>query len=210
MSDGIIILAVKPQVINSVLEQLKNKITSKTIIVSIVAGYSISDIRKYVGNNPKVIRTMPNTPAAIGKGMTVLFTEDKLSKDLESIVEKLFDSIGQYSWIMDESLMHIVTAISGSGPAYYYYFTECLSKIAQENGLEKEFADILVKQTLFGSSSLMDFSHGESLSKLRQNVTSPGGTTEAALKILIEDDKLHSLLSSAINNALIKSKSLSK
>ncbi len=210
LSDGIIILSIKPQAANNVLEILKNKVTSNTLIISIIAGYSISDIREYIGFEPKVIRVMPNTPAAVGMGMSVLFTNDKLTMQLESVIEELFNSIGRVYWIKEEPLMHIVTAISGSGPAYYYYFTECLSKIATDNGLDEQFADILVKQTLLGSSSLMDYSNQNTLSKLRKDVTSPGGTTEAALKVLMDDDKLYTLLSDAISDAIKKSKSLSQ
>ena len=209
LSDGIIILSIKPQAANNVLEILKNKVTSNTLIISIIAGYSISDIREYIGLEPKVIRVMPNTPAAIGEGMSVLFTKDNVTEEQESIVEQLFNSIGRVHWIKDESLMHTVTAISGSGPAYFYYFTECLSKIATENGLDEKFAEILVKQTLLGSSLLMDSSYNNTLSKLRKDVTSPGGTTEAALKVLMDDDKLYTVLSDAISDAIKKSKSLS-
>tara|TARA_B100000927_G_C16473734_1_gene472546 strand:+ start:4627 stop:5448 length:822 start_codon:yes stop_codon:yes gene_type:complete len=210
LTQGTIVIAVKPQVVENILIALRGKLTSETTIISIVAGYSTKDIRNYIGMEPKLIRTMPNTPAAIGKGMTAIFSDSTLDQNIRSEAEALFSAIGEYCWIDDEDQMHIITAISGSGPAYYYLLTECLIEIASSRGLERDNAALLVEQTFTGSAALAESSPNISPAQQRQNVTSPGGTTEAALKILMEDDKLKRLLDLAINSAAERSKNLSK
>ncbi|MAR77004.1 MAG: pyrroline-5-carboxylate reductase, partial [Rhizobiales bacterium] len=135
-TQGIIVIAVKPQVVENVLITLRGKLTSATTIISIVAGYSTKDIRNYIGKAPKLIRAMPNTPAAIGKGMTAIFSDSALDQNIRSEAEALFSAIGKYCWIEDEDHMHLITAVSGSGPAYYYLLTECLIEIASSCGLE--------------------------------------------------------------------------
>ena len=209
-TQGIIVIAVKPQVVENVLITLRGKLTSETTIISIVAGFSTKDIRNYIGKEPKLIRTMPNTPAAIGKGMTAIFSDSALDQNIRSEAEALFSAIGNYCWIEDEDHMHLITAVSGSGPAYYYLLTECLIEIACSCGLEKDTAALLVEQTFTGSAALAETFPNISPTQHRQNVTSPGGTTEAALKILMEDDKLKELLDSAINSAVERSRNLSK
>ena len=209
-TQGTIVIAVKPQVVENILIALKGKLTSETTIISIVAGYSTKDIRNYIGMEPKLIRTMPNTPAAVGKGMTALFSDSALDQNIRSEAEALFSAIGKYCWIKEEDHMHLITAISGSGPAYYFLLTECLIEIATGRGLEKDTAALLVEQTFSGSAVLAESSPNISPTEQRQNVTSPGGTTEAALKILMEDDKLKRLLDLAINSAAERSKNLSK
>ena len=139
-TQGTIVIAVKPQVVENILITLREKLTSETTIISIVAGYSTKDIRNYIGKAPKLIRTMPNTPAAIGKGMTAIFSDSALSQNIRSEAEALFSAIGKYCWIEDEDHMHLITAVSGSGPAYYYLLTECLIEIASSWGLEKDLS----------------------------------------------------------------------
>ena len=209
-TQGTIVIAVKPQVVENILIALKGKLTSETTIISIVAGYSTKDIRNYIGMEPKLIRTMPNTPAAVGKGMTALYSDSALDQNIRSEAEALFSAIGKYCWIKEEDHMHLITAISGSGPAYYFLLTECLIEIATGRGLEKDTAALLVEQTFSGSAVLAESSPNISPTEQRKNVTSPGGTTEAALKILMEDDKLKRLLDLAINSAAERSKNLSK
>lgn len=210
LEDGIVLIAVKPQVAGDLFDKLKEMISENTVIISIIAGYSVADMRKYLGPKPTIIRTMPNTPAAIGKGITALFSENKLPQDLISKVESLFGSMGKFFWVENETDMHAITAISGSGPAYYYLFTECLSAIAVKHGLKKELADILSTQTFIGSSALMENSPNIGVVEHRENVTSPGGTTEAALKIFMNNDKLKLLIDEAVGMAIERSKSLSK
>ena len=210
LTGGIIIIAVKPQVMDSVLSTLGEVGTSKVTFISIVAGYSTTDIRSNIGMEPKLIRAMPNTPAAIGKGMTAIFSDDTLDQGMKLETEALFNVIGKYCWIEEEDYMHLITSISGSGPAYYYLLTECLVDIAISKGLDREIAQLLVEQTFTGSAALADIFPNISPEQHRHNVTSPGGTTEAALKILMEDDKLKLLLCEAINSAIERSKNLSK
>ena len=210
LDDGIVLIAVKPQVAGDLFDKLKEMISENTVIISIIAGYSVADMRKYLGPKPTIIRTMPNTPAAIGRGITALFSENKLPQDLISKVESLFGSMGKFFWVENETDMHAITAISGSGPAYYYLFTECLSAIAVKHGLKKELAEILSTQTFIGSSALMENSPNIGVVEHRENVTSPGGTTEAALKIFMNNDKLKLLIDEAVGMAIERSKSLSK
>ena len=170
-TQGTIVIAVKPQVVENVLITLREKLTSETTIISIVAGYSTKDIRNYIGKVPKLIRTMPNTPAAIGKGMTAIFSDSALSQNIRSEAEALFSAIGKYCWIEDEDHMHLITAVSGSGPAYYYLLTECLIEIASSCGLEKDIAALLVEQTFTGSAALAETFPNISPTQHRQNVT---------------------------------------
>jgi pyrroline-5-carboxylate reductase len=171
LDDGIALIAVKPQVAGDLFDKLKEMISENTIIISIIAGYSVADMREHLGPKPTIIRTMPNTPAAIGKGITALFSENQLSQDLISKVESLFGSMGKFFWVENETDMHAITAISGSGPAYYYLFTEYLSDIAVKYGLKKELADILSTQTYIGSSVLMENSPNIGVVEHRENTT---------------------------------------
>tara|TARA_Y100000590_G_scaffold424833_1_gene532189 strand:+ start:9474 stop:10295 length:822 start_codon:yes stop_codon:yes gene_type:complete len=208
--NNLIVIAVKPQVSSEVLENISSRINSTNTLVSIVAGYSIADIRKCIGSDPNVIRAMPNTPASVGMAMSVLCCDSYLPNMIKDSVTQLFTSIGSCRWITDESYMHLVTAISGSGPAYYFLLTEYLSKIAREKGLDEEFANELVTRTFIGSAALIEEYKDISITAQRENVTSPGGTTEAALKLLMENDKLLTILNNAIDSAILRSQKLSK
>jgi len=203
-----VLLAVKPQIAKEVLTNLKKIMINNIFIISIVAGKKISFYKNILGSATSIIRAMPNTPASCGKGVTAIFPCKKTTSINIDIAKSLFSSVGIAIILKSESKMDIVTAISGSGPAYVFLFIEELIKSAVDFGLDKKTATVLVKQTLLGSSYLASSSE-QTPEVLRQNVTSPGGTTEAALKVLNKNNSFYKLLNKAVNAALQKSIKLS-
>jgi len=203
-----VLLAVKPQVAKEVLTNLKKNIINNIFIISIVAGKKISFYKNILGNSTSIIRAMPNTPASCGKGVTAIYPCKKTNSNNINIAKSLFSSVGKVIILKSESKMDIVTAISGSGPAYVFLFIEELIKSAIGFGLDKKTATVLVTQTLLGSSYLASISD-QTPEVLRQNVTSPGGTTEAALKVLNKNSSFYKLINSAVNAAIQKSIKLS-
>ncbi|HPN88918.1 MAG TPA: pyrroline-5-carboxylate reductase [Candidatus Omnitrophota bacterium] len=180
---SIIILAVKPQDFESVLNEMKSFIAKDQLVISIAAGITTAFIEKRLGKI-KVIRTMPNLPAQVGVGMTAM-AKGKYAgdKDLKE-TKKIFDTIGK-TLILDEKYIDAITAVSGSGPAYVFLFVECMMKAAQRLGFDFETSKILVAQTIEGSFALLEKSQ-ESPETLRQKVTSKGGTTQAALDVFFK------------------------
>ena len=203
-----ILLAVKPQLAEEVLTNLNKIMINSIFVISIVAGKKINFYKKILGSNTSIIRAMPNTPASCGKGVTAIYPCKKTNSSNVNIAKSLFSSVGIAIILKTESKMDIVTAVSGSGPAYVFLFIEGLIKSAVGLGLDKKTATILVTETLLGSSYLTSISD-KTPQVLRQNVTSPGGTTEAALKVLNKNNAFHELLNKAINAALKKSIKLS-
>lgn len=193
----IVILAVKPDVIYSILQEIKNELSSKKIIVSIAAGVTTSNIEKIVGKK-SIIRVMPNTPALIGLGISALCKGKFASNQDLKLVEMIFKTVGK-TLILDEDKMNIITAISGSGPAYLFYLAEFMIKAGEKNGLTKHQVNQLVKFTLQGAGELLVKS-SLSPQKLRKAVTSPGGTTQAALDYL-DKNKWGEILIKAIERA---------
>lgn len=200
-----VVLAVKPQNIDDVAAELKK--FSDSVFISIIAGKKIDYFKKYL---PKsyFVRTMPNLPSLIGKGVTAAISSQPLSEQIQASVEQLLKPCGKLIWLKDENLMDAVTAISGSGPAYVFLFAQSLIEAATGLGLDEETAKSLVFGTIRGSIKLAEKS-GDNLATLKQNVTSKGGTTEAALAILEENDKLKKLIISAANQAKQRSSELS-
>jgi len=205
----IVVLAVKPQNIDEALEQIKDSIRTETLIISIAAGVRISKITKLLGK-VAVVRVMPNTPALIGEGASALFANEQAASRLAQ-TEKIFAAVGQVVVIDDEDLMDTVTAVSGSGPAYFFLLTEEMIKAAQGLGLSEKIAKKIVLQTFKGAALLAEQAdkNGETVQQLREKVTSPGGTTEAALKVFAESE-FGSLVSAAIKQARNRGKLLSK
>ncbi len=209
IKSNILVLAVKPQVMPAVLKKIIPIIDSNTIIVSIAAGITMKFMRSHIGNENRIIRAMPNTPAAIGKGMTVLFSDKELNDIEKSSVTDLMSAVGEVKWIIKEDIMNLVTAISGSGPAYFFYLTECLMNIAKLEGLDEELSGQLSIETFIGSASLVEKYKTMSIKEHRKNVTSPGGTTEAALNILMSQDVLQDLMHKAVKSAVQRGNTLS-
>jgi pyrroline-5-carboxylate reductase len=180
----VLVLAVKPQTMNDALEQIKPGLTPRTLIVSIAAGISITYISERLGDTARIVRVMPNTPAMVNAGAAGIALAKNCTQDDEEIARAIFEGIGVVEFV-DESLIDAVTALSGSGPAYFFYIVECLIKAAQKQGLTEKQATALAAQTLLGSGFLLRES-GESAATLRERVTSKGGTTEAALRAFRE------------------------
>ena len=205
----IVIFAIKPQIVKEVCEQLALLSSGKYFsIISILAGTKIKTFERFFTDYP-VIRTMPNLAASEGSSITALYGNSFIDNNFKILTENIFSKIGEYFWIKDEDDIDIITAISGSGPAYYFYLTECLSSIAKEMGLKDIDTNKLAKIVAKGSSELM-LSSSKTANQLKDNVTSKGGTTEAAFEILEDSEKtFYNLLKSAIKNAVKRSKELS-
>ncbi|MFI4984168.1 MAG: pyrroline-5-carboxylate reductase [Rickettsiales bacterium] len=183
-----VIFAVKPQTFPEIIPYYSSVLPKSTLIISIAAGKSISFFKKHFPKN-KIVRTMPNLNAMVGYGSAVGVTQDELDSSQRQLVENIFGSVGSFSWVDDESLIDAVTAISGSGPAYYFLFTELLEKAAIGLGLPAGLAKNLARETFIGSAHTLENSD-QAVADLRAAVTSKGGTTEAAMEVLSEPLKI--------------------
>jgi pyrroline-5-carboxylate reductase len=209
LSPDLIVVAVKPQVLAQVLEGYKRFAGGKTTFLSIVAGVPIATFERILGDGASVVRCMPNTPAAIGKGMMVVFQNGNVKPEAGAFVRELLSASGEVATIADEGLMDAVTAVSGSGPAYVFHFIECLTAAAIEVGLPADTAKLLAMQTVYGAANLARES-GEEPGRLREQVTSPNGTTAAALAVLMGGDRLKTLVGEAVEAARARSVELGK
>jgi len=196
----LVILAVKPQVIKDVTAGYKRFASTGTAFLSVAAGTGIATFEAILGDTTPIMRCMPNTPAAIGKGMMVLVDNGHVPPATTEFVKELLASSGRVATIDDESLMDAVTAVSGSGPAYIFHFIECLTAAAEKAGLPSETAKLLAMQTVYGAATLAAESDEEP-GRLREQVTSPNGTTAAALNVLMGEDRLKNLLTEAVEAA---------
>ena len=201
-----IVFAVKPQVMAEVVPYYAGMGGPDTVHLSIAAGWPVRLLERDLGA-VAVVRAMPNTPAAIGEGTTVACANRAASSDQRSLCEALLGAVGAVAWIDDESLMDAVTAVSGSGPAYVFLLAECLAEAAVDAGLPADLARTLADRTVSGAGALLAQSE-DPAATLRRNVTSPGGTTEAALSILMAADGLSSLMSRAVRAAAERSRAL--
>ncbi len=205
---GMAVLATKPQVMDAVCANLAGKLSATTPILSIAAGKTIAYFEGYFSDARPIIRTMPNTPAAIGAGISAACPNGAVIPAIRRDAEALLQAGGKVIWLEDENLMDAVTALSGSGPAYVFLLIELLAKAGLTLGLDEGNAAALARQTVIGSGALAAHDADTPAAKLRQNVTSPGGTTEAALKILM-DGRLESLLVEALTAARDRGRELS-
>ena len=201
-----LVIALKPQSFREAGATLKSFTGPSTLVVSIMAGTTIASISEVCGGS--VVRAMPNTPAAIGRGITVAVAAGHVSSSQRAIADALLRATGSVEWVDDENLMDAVTAVSGSGPAYIFLLAEELARAGVEAGLPQDLATRLARETVAGSGELLRRSEAPSAT-LRQNVTSPGGTTAAALEVLMGPDGLQSLLTRAVAAATKRSKELS-
>jgi pyrroline-5-carboxylate reductase len=202
-----LVVALKPQMFREAGAMLKSFTGLSTLVVSIMAGTTIASLSEICGGT--VVRAMPNTPAAIGRGITVAVAATNVSAAQREVADALLRSTGSVEWIGDESLMDAVTAVSGSGPAYVFLLAEELARAGVEAGLPRELATKLARETVAGSGELLHRSELDSAT-LRQNVASPGGTTAAALEVLMAGDGMQSLLTRAVIAATRRSKELAK
>jgi pyrroline-5-carboxylate reductase len=202
-----LVVAVKPQSFREAGVALKPFAGPNTLVVSIMAGATIASISEICGG--AVVRAMPNTPAAIGRGITVAVAAKNVSTAQRAVADALLRAIGAVEWVDDETLMDAVTAVSGSGPAYVFLLAEELARAGVEAGLPAELATRLARETVAGSGELLRRSEASSAT-LRQNVTSPGGTTAAALDVLMGTDGMQQLMIRAIAAATKRSRELAK
>jgi pyrroline-5-carboxylate reductase len=205
---SVILLAVKPQLIDEVLPDLASMLGKETVLLSIAAGRTLANLASLLHKRVSIVRAMPNTPAAIGSGMTVACANDAVSRDQALCCTMLLEAVGEVIWIDDENLMDAVTAVSGSGPAYVFLFAECLAEAGIEAGLEPDLAMRLARATISGAGELLHLS-SESPSKLRENVTSAKGVTAEALAVLMGKGGLKDLIARAVEAAAKRSRDLS-
>jgi pyrroline-5-carboxylate reductase len=201
-----VVFAIKPQVVDAVLPRYRPWVRSETVLVSIVAGKTLAGLSRHLGPAP-LVRAMPNTPAAIGRAITVAYSTSLVTRRQQQLCDRLFAAIGESAWVEEEGLIDAVTAVSGSGPAYVFLLIEALASAGEAEGLPPELALRLARSTVAGSGELACVSP-ESPAQLRENVTSPGGTTRAALDVLMADDGLEPLIARAVAAAAARSREL--
>lgn len=206
---SVLVMAVKPQMMAEVFPRLARQAGPHTVTLSIAAGKPIASFEAHLPAASAVVRGMPNTPAAIGRGMTVLCANAYTTQAQRALCEQLMAAVGAVGWIGDEALMDAVTAVSGSGPAYVFLLAEAMTTAGIKAGLEPALAAQLARATVSGSGELLAQSPLDA-AKLRENVTSPGGTTAAALEVLMATDGLPSLMDRAIAAAVARGKVLAK
>lgn len=205
----LVVIAVKPQVIREVTRAYARFGDGRTTFISIAAGTPVSTFEDVLGKRAPIVRCMPNTPAAIGKGMMVLYSNALVSPETKQAVAGLLSANGEVATIAEEGLMDAVTAVSGSGPAYVFHFIEALTAAARHAGLPEDIAKLLARQTVYGAASLAAESPEEP-GTLRERVTSPNGTTAAALGVLMGGDRLTKLVTQAVEAARLRSIELRK
>ncbi len=205
----IVVFAVKPQSLPDIIHEYKPYVEDGAVFLSIAAGKPISFFEEHLGTDAKVIRAMPNTPAAIGMGITVACSNGNVSPYEKENAEKLLVAVGEMLWVKNEDLLNPVTALSGSGPAYVFLLIEVLAEAGVKAGLDRVMAEKLARKTVIGSAVLAASSDLEAAT-LRKNVTSPGGTTEAALKVLMGKNGIQGIFDQALAAATTRARELSE
>jgi len=204
-----ILLAVKPQMMDQALPPLAARLPDGALVISIAAGKTIAYLADRLGSKARIVRTMPNTPAAIGRGITVCCAGPGVDATGRDLADRLMRAVGAVAWIDDETLMHAVTALSGSGPAYVFLLIEALTAAGVAAGLPPDLAASLARATVSGSGELARLSPDDP-AKLRADVTSPGGTTAAALGVLMAKGGLTDLMTRAVAAATARSQELAR
>lgn len=202
----VVVFALKPQTMAAAMPPYK-RFARTSLFLSIAAGKTLAYFARELGEGAAVVRAMPNTPAAIGRGITVACCNPLVSAGQRALVERLLSAVGEVGWVEREALIDAVTAVSGSGPAYVFLLIECLAKAGVAAGLPEDLAMRLARATVSGTGELARLST-EPPAKLRENVTSPGGTTRAALDVLMAQDGLELLLVKAVAAAAKRSREL--
>ena len=205
----LVIVAIKPQMVREVVPAYKRFVGGQTTFLSIAAGTGTATFEEILGRGAAIMRCMPNTPAAIGKGMLVVFSNRNVHEDSKRFVGEILATSGAVTTIENEEMMDAVTAVSGSGPAYIFHFIECLTQAGENAGLPADTAKLLAMQTVYGAANLAKDS-GEEPGELRRQVTSPGGTTAAALSVFMEENRLADLVSQAVDAARKRSVDLGR
>jgi pyrroline-5-carboxylate reductase len=207
LKPAIILLAVKPQFMDEALVHYKKYAGPNTTYLSIAAGKTVAYFKKMLGENALIVRSMPNTPAAVSRGMTVICRDKQVPANILDLCGQLLSAVGEVAWIDDEQLLNQVTAVSGGGPAYVFLLIEALAEAGRVNGLPADLAMQLARSTVCGSGELA-YQSSESATALRQAVMSPKGTTLEAVNVLMAHDGIQPLMNRAIAAATRRSKEL--
>ncbi|MCB2056175.1 MAG: pyrroline-5-carboxylate reductase [Geminicoccaceae bacterium] len=206
-SPGVLVLAVKPQVMDAVLADHVDRVGPSTLVVSIAAGKPLATFEAAFGSAQPIVRVMPNTPASVGCGMSVLIANAAVDEAQRAAAEALMQAVGRTAWIEDEELMHAVTGLSGSGPAYVFHMCEAMTAAGIQAGLPVELATMLARQTIYGAGVLLERSDDDA-AKLRADVTSPGGTTQAGLEVWMAEGAVEKLMGATVAAAARRSAEL--
>lgn len=208
-SADVIILAVKPQIMNDVVKSISTIVQQKKpLVISVAAGIREEHLQNWFGGNIAIVRCMPNTPALIGAGATALYANPFVNTTQHELAESILRAVSMIIWLKNENDMDAVTALSGSGPAYFFLVIEALQAAGEKLGLPSDTARLLTLQTAFGAAR-MALESNDSAKQLRQHVTSPGGTTEAAIQVL-EQEKIRDIFNKALDAACSRSKELAQ
>jgi len=202
----VVVLAIKPQILSIVCKELRAHIDHQPLIISIAAGVRATDINRWLGGNTAIVRTMPNTPALLGKGATGMMANDIVSNEQKALAEQILGAVSQCLWVEDEKMLDAVTALSGSGPAYLFLMIESMAKAGVALGLDEKTAEQLSIQTSLGAS-MMASSSGDSAHELRAKVTSPNGTTQAAIESF-QDQNFEMVVSHAMRAAFDRARKM--
>lgn len=206
---SVLFLAIKPQTLDEAASQIGPLVGPQTLVLSILAGKTTGNLKARLPNATGIVRAMPNTPAAIRRGISAAYATPAVSAEQRATADELLSAVGLVEWLDDESHLDAVTAVSGSGPAYVFLLAECLAQAGAAAGLPPELAARLARSTVEGSGELMYRSPEKAVSKLREEVTSPGGTTAAALTILMGESGLKKLIEAAVEAAKRRAAELS-
>jgi pyrroline-5-carboxylate reductase len=207
LAPNVVVLAVKPQMMDTAAPDFRPFLQGGALLLSVAAGKTIAAYEQYFGATTPVVRAMPNTPAAVGRGASVLVANGQVSPGQRQLAEQLMAATGTTDWIGDEQLMHVVTAMSGGGPAYVFLLIETMAAAAAKLGLPEDLAMRLARTTVSGSGELARLMP-EPAAQLRKNVTSPNGTTQEALAVLMAEDGIQQLFDKAIAAAARRSEEL--
>jgi pyrroline-5-carboxylate reductase len=204
----VIILSVKPQMLKQVATELSSALAHKPLIISLAAGITTESLERWLNGNLSIVRSMPNTPSQVLLGATGLFANRFVSDEQKNIANEILSAVGIVSWVEQENLINSVTAVSGSGPAYYFLFMEAMIDAAVAQGLSRETAKALTLQTALGAATLASKSDLD-VAELRRRVTSPKGTTEQAI-LSLESDQLRAIVAKAMKACANRAEELSK
>jgi pyrroline-5-carboxylate reductase len=205
----VFVLAIKPQMLDMVADSIVNVIAPSTLVVSIMAGKTLANIEARMPKAQAIVRAMPNTPASVGRGITGAYASHGVLAAQKGLAQRLLEAAGKVEWLESEADIDAVTAVSGSGPAYVFYMVECLAKAGEAAGLAPDIAMRLARATIEGAGELLFQNQNQLASKLRLNVTSPNGTTAAALEVLMAEDGLGQVIHRAVMAAKQRSEQLS-
>ena len=205
---AVVVIAVKPDVTETILPDIASLIGPDTVVLSVAAGRTSKNLSRHLPERAALVRAMPNTPVSIGEGITVCFANASVTPEQRETCDALLSAVGEVVWVEDEALLDPVTAVSGSGPAYVFHLAECLEQAGIDAGLPPELAAKLARATVSGAGALLKQS-GHDAATLRTHVTSPKGTTAAALEVLMDEDALKELLTRAVAAASKRSRDLS-